>query len=282
MVSKVIVIEDGSLEEKKKKILEDGADKFHVLADFDRTLTKAFVEGRKVPSIISVLRDRDYLTPDYPAKAKALFEKYHPIEINPNISIKEKKEKMYEWWTTHFDLLIKSGLNKKDLEAVVEEGLIQFRSGVLEFLDFLHNHKIPLVIMSSSGLGDVIPIYLEKQGRLYDNVYVISNLYEWNSDGRVIKVKEPIIHCMNKDETSVKSLPIYNELLKRKNVLLLGDGLGDLGMIEGFDYLTLVKVGFLNENVEENLESYKRSFDVVITEDGSFEFVNKLVREVVK
>ena len=282
MVSEVLIADEKSLEEVKKKITEDRKEKFHVLADFDNTLTKTVVEGRKVPSIISVLRDRDYLTLDYPAKAKALFEKYHPIEINHNISIKEKKVKMHEWWTTHFDLLIKSGLNKKDLESVVEEGLIQFRSGVLEFLDFLYNHKIPLVIMSSSGLGDAIPIYLEKHNRLYDNIHIISNLYEWNSDGRAIRVKEPIIHSMNKDETAIQNYPVFEIIKNRKNVLLIGDSLNDIGMVKGFDYEKLIKIGFLNENVKENLKKYQENFDVVITEDGSFDYINKLVKDILK
>lgn len=282
MVSEVIIANEKNLEEIKKRIAEDRKEKFHVLADFDRTLTKAFVEGRKVPSIISVLRDRDYLTLDYPAKAKALFEKYHPIEINNNISIKEKKVKMHEWWTTHFNLLIKSGLNKKDLEAVVKEGLIQFRSGVLEFLDFLYNHKIPLVIMSSSGLGDAIPIYLEKQDKLYNNLHIISNLYEWNSDGKAIGIKEPIIHAMNKDETAIQNYPVFETIKNKKNVLLIGDSLGDIGMVKGFDYNNLIKIGFLNENVKENIKKYKKNFDVVITEDGSFNYINKLIEGIVK
>ena len=53
-----------------------------------------------------------------------------------------KKEKMNEWWTKHFDLLIKSGLNKKHLERVINEGKIQFREGVPEFLNFLHKNEI--------------------------------------------------------------------------------------------------------------------------------------------
>lgn len=283
MVSEnIVVVNQERLEELKQKIKEEGKDKLHVIADFDRTLTKAFVEGRKVPSIISVLRDRDYLTYDYPEKAKALFDKYHPIEIDPNISIEEKKEKMHEWWMAHFDLLIKSGLNKKDLESVVDEGVIQFRNGALEFLDFLYNNKIPLVIMSSSGLGDAISIYLEKQGRLYDNICIISNSYEWNSDGRAIRVKEPIIHTFNKTEISLESNPEYNEVKKRKNVILLGDSLGDIGMVEGFDYENLIKIGFLNEGVEENLEAYKKVFDVVLLNDADMDYIMGLVKEIVK
>jgi 5'-nucleotidase len=83
---------------------------------------------------------------------------------------------------------------------------------------------------------------------------------------------------MNKDETTLESLPIYLELMNKKNVLLLGDGLGDLGMIKGFDYDNLISIGFLNENVDKNLEKFKENFDVVLLGDGDFSFVNEFVK----
>jgi 5'-nucleotidase len=274
----IIISNPEKFEEKKKKILEGGADKFHVIADFDKTLTHAFTDGNKVQSIIAVLRNKNYLTPDYPEKAHALFDRYHPIEVNPDVSIEEKKKKMEEWWTKHSDLLIKSGLNKEDLKKLVEENEIRLRDGVLEFIDFLYNKKIPLVIMSASGVGNAIRLCLEKEKRLYDNVNIVSNLFEWNTEGKAISVKQPIIHSMNKDETTLESLPIYLELMNKKNVLLLGDGLGDLGMIKGFDYDNLISIGFLNENVDKNLEKFKENFDVVLLGDGDFSFVNEFVK----
>jgi hypothetical protein len=61
--------------------------------------------------------------------------------------------------------------------------------------------------------------------------------------------------------------------------LLLGDSLDDVGMVEGFDYKNLLKIGFLNENVEENLEKFKKTFDVVLTGDPGMEYINNLLKE---
>lgn len=283
MIENVIISNPEKLEKLKKKFFEDGAGKLHILADFDRTLTTAFVDGESVPSLISILRDGSYLTPDYAQKAHELYNKYHPIEINPKIPPKEKKKAMHEWWTTHFDLLIKSGLNKKDLESVVESRKIRFREGFKEFVDFLHKQDTPLIIMSSSGLGgDVISMNLEKEKRLYDNIHIISNSYEWDENGNAAGVKEPVIHVMNKDETAIRDFPVFGVIKDRKNVLLLGDNLGDIGMIKGFDYDNLIKIGFLNEKVEENLEEYKRNYDVIILNDSSMDYVNGLLREIIK
>ena len=264
--------------EKKKRILKAGVGKFHVLADFDLTLTKANIDGIKTQSIMKYLRNGNYLTSDYAKKANELFDRYHPYEIDSRISHEEKMAKMKEWWTTHFKLLIDSGLDKKTLDRFVQDVKLEFREGTKEFLEFLDKHNIPLMIISSSGLGSVIPMYLKREGMLYDNISVVANLFEFNEKGIVTKVKEPIIHSFNKSEVTLNHLPIYRELLKRKNVLLLGDSLGDLGMIEGFDYENLLTIGFLNENVENNLETYKKKFDVVIPNDGSFEFVNDFVK----
>ena len=52
-------------------------------------------------------------------------------------------------------------------------------------------------------------------------------------------------------------------------------------MVKGFDYENLIKIGFLNENVEENLESFKANYDVLILNDSSMDYINKLLREIV-
>ena len=283
IMENLIIQNPDELNRIKREISEDGAEKLHVLADFDRTLTKAFVDGKSIPSLISILRDENYLTPDYPQKAKDLYAKYHSIEINTNISLEERKKAMKEWWATHFELLIKSGLNKKDIESVVASGRIRFREGFADFADFLKEKNIPLVIMSSSGLGgDPILMCLEKEGKLSDNIYIISNSFEWDKEGKAVAVKGPIIHPMNKDETMLQGFLVFEKIKERKNILLLGDNLGDVGMVEGFDYENLIKVGFLNEAVAESLAEYKKNYDVVILNDSSFDFINKLLREMVK
>jgi len=43
---------------------------------------------------------------------------------------------------------------------------------------------------------------------------------------------------------------------------------------------TEIKIGFLNSDVEKNLDHYKEVYDVVILNDGSFEFVDDLLKTV--
>lgn len=95
-------------------IRKDGAENLHILADFDRTLSKIFVNGKEVPSIISVLRDNDYLSNNYAEKAHGLANHYLPISNNTKMPLTEKAKYMSEWWQKHFDLLIECKLNISD------------------------------------------------------------------------------------------------------------------------------------------------------------------------
>lgn len=272
----IIIPNTDEFEKKKKIFAESGADKIHIVSDFDRTLTKCFAGDKKINSLMAQFRDKKYISEDYAKKAHELFEKYHPIEINPNISFEEKKKQMADWWKEHFELLVKSGLNERILDDFVENTEIYFREGVLEFLDILKNKNIPLIIISSSGLGTLIPKFLEKESKLYENIFAVSNVFEFDEKGNFVKVKEPIIHSLNKEESSLPDY-VFEKIKDRKNVILLGDNLEDVQMISGFEYENLIKIGFLDENIEENLDVYKKTFDVIITEDGDFEFVNNLI-----
>jgi len=219
----VIISNPKRLEKKKRKFKEKGWSKMHILSDFDKTLTYAFTKGEKTQSTFVMLRNNNCLTPDYPQKSQALFDKYNPIEMNHKIPIEERKEKMNEWWKKHLDLLIESKLNENDIKILIGKGEITTRIGVSEFIDFSKKKNIPIIIMSA-GLGDVIKLYLEKEKKLFNNIHIISNLFKWDSNGKAIRINPPIIHSANKDETTIKNISIYEELKIRRNVLLLGMG----------------------------------------------------------
>lgn len=279
----VLITNKERFEELKNNFKKDGVEKLHVLADFDGTLIQTFVNGKKILSLISVLRDEDYLTPDYPEKAKALYKKYHTIETDLKVSIEEKTKAMEEWWTKHFQLLIDSNLNMKDIEEAMKSSNLVLRDGASEFLDILKDNNIPLVILSSSGIGkESIASYLENKEKLFENIHIISNSFNWDENGKALSVNQPIIHGMNKNEAVIDNFPEISNVVKdKKNVILLGDSLSDIEMVAGFEYDNLIKIGFLNENIEENLEAYKQKYDVLILNDSSVEFIIDLLKQII-
>ena len=275
---KIIIPNPENLEQLKKRIKEQGYSNLHILSDFDRTLTYGSIDGVKTPSIISMLRDGNHLTEGYSEKAHALFNKYHPIEVDSSISLEEKKKNMQEWWEKHDKLLIESGLSKSDLEDIVKNGYVRFREGVSEFLDELYKHNIPLIILSASGCGDAIRMFFQKAGKDYSNIHYVTNQFNWDKNGKAVSSRELIVHCANKDETVLEKIPeVYKVIKDRKNVILLGDSIEDLGMIKGFDYEILIKIGFLNFDYDKSRKDYQENFDVVLDGDGDFDYVNKLV-----
>ncbi len=269
------------LEVSKLSIRRDGASQFHVIADFDNTLTRAYVNGEKAPSIIGQLRKGKYLTPDYPAAAQALFDHYAPIERDNTLSLAERNLDMLTWWQKHFALLEQSGFNRDVINDVVLNSTLQFRDQVKEFIDLLEKHQIPLIIMSAAP-GDMLIEHLRHEGLLRNNVHVIANLYQFDAEGNAVKINEPIIHSLNKHEVVVKNFPVFETIKERKNILLLGDSMGDVGMADGFDYKEIIKVGFLNQEVEKNIEIYSDSYDVVVTNDGSLAVVNEILEEMLE
>lgn len=280
----IIIPNPELLNKKIAKIKEQGKESMHVLSDFDRTLTHSSVNGARTPSLISHLRNGNYLTEDYAEKAKALFNKYHPIEMSASFGEAEKAERMKEWWSLHYKLLANSGLNqetiKKATSDIIKEGSIRLREGTGKFLNNLDKNNIPMVIISSAGIGNMIQDFLKEQDLLLSNIHIIGNMLEFNKEGKFTGIKDNrIIHVMNKREVELDGLPIYPELQKRKNVILLGDSLDDLQMIENLDYENLISIIFL-ENTE-TLELVRQKFDVIITDDGDFNYINELLGELI-
>ncbi len=281
--SRIHTVDSEKIDQIVKRMIKGGASKLHILADFDRTLTLAFVDGVPTPSMTAILRDHGYLTPDYPAKAKALYAHYGKIERDPAVPIDKKKKIMDEWWRAHFDLMQKSGLSKKDLEKAMASGVVQFRPGAFKFIDTLNEQNIPLVIMSASGLGEEsVAIRLRQENRLLDNVHIISNAFIWDENGRAVGIREPIVTGVNKDETLIQNFPAYEVVKDRKNVILLGDNIGDVGMSDGFEFDNLLKIGFLNEDkAGELLPVFEKHYDVVIQDDGPFDYINEVLTKVI-
>lgn len=274
----VVITNHQRLETAKQKFLADGPSKLQVLSDFDKTLTKCFVDGKKIASLISILRDEHFLAPDYAAQAQALFEKYHPIESDPSMPRNEKVRLMHKWWSTHYNLLVASGLRRQDIKTVVASKHIELRQGAAEFFKLLSDNNIPLVILSATGLGvDAVSIYLDRVGMSYPNIHVASNLLEWDIDGNFVGVREPIVHSFNKNYDTVKRFDFYPQVKHRKNILFLADSINDLQMLEGVDYDEVIKIGFLNDQIEERLPQFSEAFDVIVMNDDTMTYLNNLL-----
>ncbi|MCO5550510.1 hypothetical protein L7F22_003997 [Adiantum nelumboides] len=289
----VVIADPSGLQHKIDGIRRRGGlSKLQVIADFDMTLTKHLVDGKRGQSSHSLLNQGN---PEYDMKRQLLFDHYYPLEVSPTIPVSEKTKLMEEWWEKTHSLLVEGGLSRQAIIASVARAAIEFRDGVDFLLQYLQDSSVPVLIFSA-GLSDIIEeVMHQKLGRKFANVRVVSNKMEFDSNDNLIGFEGKTIHVLNKNEHALglshqqhgvdTTSTLENEtdvsaLKRRTNVLLLGDHLGDLGMSDGLDYEIRISVGFLNENVNCWIEEYKKSFDIVLLNDETMGYVTNLVKHL--
>ena len=280
-MSTILIANQKTFDQKLQNIIAWWPEHFHVIADFDRTMTKAFAQWKPTVSLITRLQN-GFFPPEYADKSNAIFDKYHPIEIDTTIPLDEKKKAMVNRRNEQFNLMLGYGLTRKMIEDAMGSEDTNFRAGCGDMFDLLKKHAIPLLILSASWLGyDSIYYCLKHENKLYDNIDIISNDFVRDEEGKAIGVREPIIHSFNKDETVVKNFPIYEDIKDRKNILLIGDGLWDAHMADGFDYENIIKIWFLNDDTPENRKKFQEKYDLIILNDGPMDEVNNLLMKII-
>ncbi len=251
-----------------------------VVSDFDRTLTHAFVDG-KVTALISVMVREHMFDADYANKAKAAYEKYRPIEIDESLSLEYRTQKMQEWWEYSCEVLIDKGLSKDKLRTAIAKTKHYLRNGATEFLTKLYQKNIPLVILSAGGLGkESIQLFLETNKIYFPNIEIFCNEFVWNTDGVATDYIRPLIHVFNKDFQLIKNSKYYKSIEHRKNIIAIGDNISDLDMVKNCEYKQLLKIGFLNENIDKLRPNYQKAFDVVIENDGPMNYLSDLIDQI--
>ncbi|MFH1972520.1 MAG: hypothetical protein ABIJ18_03530 [archaeon] len=273
------IIKGKDFENKVKEILKDGAKQLHVVADFDRTLTGAFADGMKFKSTYSYIREGGYLGKEFSKKSFELFDEYYPYESSTELVLEEKKKKMQEWWEKHFKLMVDCDMNINVIKEVIKDNNIKGRKGFKDFLEFLNEKNIPLLIFSA-GLGDMIVEFLKTENHNDKNIHIIANFFKFDKEGKAFGHKGEIIHMFSKKEYKIEGHDYEKEIKDRKNVILLGDSIGDAGMADGMKHDLVLKIGFLNEDVEKQKEEYLKYYDLLILNDGTMEEINTILKRL--
>lgn len=267
--------------ERVQEILESmvkaGSNTVQVISDFDMTLTRFAFNGKRCPTCHNILDNSKLISDDCKEKLKELLNTYYPIEIDSSRSIDEKLPLMVEWWTKAHELLVQQEIKKDQLGVAVRESDAMLRDHYKLFFDHLHEHSIPLLIFSA-GIGDILEEVIRQNGVFHSNVKVFSNYMDFDEAGVLKAFKGELIHIYNKREGALLNTGHFQELRTRPNVLLLGDSLGDLTMADGVqDMENILKIGFLNDKVEERMQSYLDSYDIVLVKDETLDVPNAVL-----
>lgn len=261
-------------------LIKGGAAKLQLITDFDMTLSRFSHNGKRCPSCHNVIDNCKYVSDECRKKLYELKEKYYAIEIDPELTNKEKYPFMVEWYTKSHTLLIEQRLNRNKLEEVVKNSDIMLKEGYETFFDKLNEHTIPVFIFSA-GLGDVLEEAIRQSGVYYPNVKVVSNFMDFDENGVIKGFKGELIHVYNKHDGALRRTEYFSHLKENSNIVLLGDSLGDLSMADGVPNVeNILKIGYLNDKVEELLEKYMDSYDIVLVKDETLDVANSILQKI--
>ncbi|XP_038560683.1 cytosolic 5'-nucleotidase 3-like [Micropterus salmoides] len=265
------------VQEILQSMVRAGSNTVQVISDFDMTLTRFAYNGKRCPTCHNILDDSKLISSDCKEKLKELLNTYYPIEIDSSRSAEEKLPLMVEWWTKAHELLVQQEIRKDLLAVAVRESDAMLRDGYKLFFDHLNEHSIPLLIFSA-GIGDILEEVIRQAGIFHPNVKVFSNYMDFDESGVLRAFKGELIHVYNKREGALLNTGHFQELRTRPNVLLLGDSLGDLTMADGVqDMENILKIGFLNDKVEERKQSYLDTYDIVLVKDETLDVPNAIL-----
>ncbi|XP_066483345.1 7-methylguanosine phosphate-specific 5'-nucleotidase [Tiliqua scincoides] len=268
--------------EQVKRIIsalkKGGVDRLQVISDFDMTLTRFEFNGRRCPTSYNILDYSCVISEEGKKKLKDLLHHYYPIEIDPDRTVEDKLPLMVEWWTEAHNVLTQEKIRKSDIAPTVKESDVMLRDGFNIFFDQLHQSKIPLFIFSA-GVGDILEEIIRQAGMFHSNINVVSNYMNFDNNGILIGFKTPLIHTYNKNNSVLENTEYFQQLCTRTNILLLGDSMGDLTMADGVANAdNILRVGFLNDKVEEQRGKYTEAYDIVLEKDETLDVVNGILR----
>lgn len=255
----MIIIKEGTLE----RISDWKDNSIYVLTDFDRTITVGNSE-----SSWGILSKSNMVPREYVEERQMFFDYYRPFETDETLDYETKNRLMNEWWNKHIGLFIKYQLSEEVIMLAAKNlSVMSFREGAREFLENMRDRNIPVIIISA-GIGNFIEQFLIKNNCNFDNIYIVSNFLKFEN-GVATGVSDRVIHSLNKNEVSLPD-EIKKIIGNRKNIILLGDSIADIKMAREDARKDALKIGFLEERVDENRPHYEEQFDVVCTNNTGY------------
>lgn len=259
-------------DKNKVEEIQNNINKYNItmFMDFDRTMTTPESDDSW---------DASAKKNGLSTKLEEFYDKYRPIELDYTLSKKEKEKYMLEWYQGCMDLYYEFKITKEDLEKSIKNSKIILRNGLAELLCNLHKNKVPVIILSA-GIGNVIEQTLKEENCYYNNITIISNFFKFNDQGQILKYNDYLIHTLNKNIDKVADVKIKSIINERKYKVIVGDLIEDINMIGRYQENRVLKIGFLNSNIEKNKEIYKEKFDIVLSEKNDFVDIQEYLKEI--
>ncbi|NWV00273.1 5NT3B nucleotidase, partial [Upupa epops] len=265
-----------------RSIRERGADRLQVISDFDMTLSRFGCNGRRCPTSHNILDNSRLISED--GKRKVGAPAWGAAPQLPGVSSLSPPHpdslSASPRWSRAHELLSQQQIRKGDIAQIVRESDVMLRDGFQELFERLHEHRVPLFIFSA-GVGDVLEEVIRQANVFHSNVNVVANYMDFDANGVLQRFKGPLIHTYNKNNSVLQGTEYFQQLSSRTSIILLGDSMGDLTMADGVPSVeSILKIGFLNDKVEEQRGKYLDAYDIVLESDETLDVVNGILRYV--
>ncbi|XP_052758755.1 7-methylguanosine phosphate-specific 5'-nucleotidase A-like isoform X2 [Galleria mellonella] len=278
----VFISNEEQLLKKINSMKSDTYAKLQIVTDFDHTLTRpdgltSFDMFNKCPSVpVEYVQVNEKLKKEYGDATKTV-----------NMSDGEITEHYSQWFRKVYDEL-KAHIEKFPLSELDEQAdKVKFRYGVENLIKTCEEKEVPILIFSA-GMGECVDAVIKKNNlQSLPNIKIIANYCELDSNGKVLGVKgDFLMHSRNKNEAIkhyVKLDEHFKEMEKRRNVILMGDMTGDVGMVTD-ESCNIIKIGFLSLNGKQNIEETEKNkkkyldvFDIVLLNENTMDVPNAIL-----
>ncbi|NXT28927.1 5NT3A nucleotidase, partial [Syrrhaptes paradoxus] len=275
---KTVHIKDpGRVEEIICGLIKGGAAKLQIITDFDMTLSRFSYNGKRCPTCHNIIDNSKLITEECRKKVNRKLTSHWFVNLNKSIFTHFC---LYSRYSKSHALLIEQGLQKDKLAETVRESDVMLKEGYENFFDKLSEHNIPVFIFSA-GIGDILEEVIHQAGVYHSNVKVVSNFMDFDENGILKGFKGELIHVYNKHDGALKNTEYFKQLKDNSNIILLGDSQGDLSMADGVANVEhILKIGYLNDKVDELLEKYMDSYDIVLVKDETLEVANSILQKI--
>lgn len=262
----IYINSEKKVEELQKKINKDN---ICVFLDYDKTITSNESEDSWAASA-----NKEVMGENITKDMNKYYQKYGLIEFDYHIDKAKREKYIIEWYDKCMNLYYQYGLTKEKLKESIDNSKLILREGVKDFLFKLYKNNI-LVIIFSAGIGNVIEQFLINEECYYNNITIISNFIKFDKNGNMIKFSDHMIHSLNKNIDKTNDDKLKEKIKAKEYRIAIGDLVEDINMMGEYPAEKSLKIGFLNRNIDENLEIYRENFDIVLTEENNFYDIEK-------
>jgi len=273
----IIIPNEEEFLKKKQKIISEGFSNLHFVVDYDRTMTHS-----ESLTTYRTIETSELLSEEFRNKINELFNYYYPLEIDYHLSREERLQHMLDWWDKSHQVLLDQKFTKQKIQDIVDNSIdnIYFKKGLKELFDFCETKDVPILVLSA-GIGNVIRATFNTMKWNHNNTHVISNFMDFNtSSGVADSFVGDCIHVYNKNEAPILGSLYADSIRHRRNVIVIGDSMGDSNMADGLDNECVLRIAFVSSKTKNHVDKFSEKFDVVIIEEESYDFVNELLSEI--